>query len=183
MTATSARPSIEDLAGRIFESLVGAMDLYAIYIGDKLGFYQALADSGPLTSHHLAERTGTAERYAREWLEQQAVTGILSSSPPRLGASRPSLQRTLSAVSERAPLCAVPCVQPNSNGAPRARKPGVCKPGSMPDPGRAHVLHTCHFRTVGGTVGHPCGRAAKALRDQGHRFEVNFAAIGRPLGI
>ncbi|KAK1768106.1 hypothetical protein QBC33DRAFT_577765 [Phialemonium atrogriseum] len=42
-------------------------------------------------------------------------TGILSSSPPRLG-SRPALQRTQSSVSERAPLSAVPSIELNENG-------------------------------------------------------------------
>ena len=56
------------------------MDLHAVYLGDRLGYYRALA-AGPLTSAELAERTGTAERYAREWLEQQAVTGILDTDP------------------------------------------------------------------------------------------------------
>jgi SAM-dependent methyltransferase len=61
---------------RLFGSILGALDLQAVYLGDRLGYYRALA-TGPLTSTELATRTGTAERYAREWLEQQAVTGIL----------------------------------------------------------------------------------------------------------
>ena len=51
-------------------------DIFAVYIGDQLGFYRSLAADGPATSAQLAERTGTAERYTREWLEQQVVTGI-----------------------------------------------------------------------------------------------------------
>jgi hypothetical protein len=52
------------------------MDLHAVYLGDRLGYYRAL--DHPLTPAELAARTGTAERYAREWCEQQAVTGILT---------------------------------------------------------------------------------------------------------
>jgi SAM-dependent methyltransferase len=63
--------------GRLFEATLGAMDLYGVYLGDKLGLYRALADAGPLTSSGLAEAAGVHERYAREWLEQQAATGIL----------------------------------------------------------------------------------------------------------
>jgi hypothetical protein len=44
-------------------------------IGDRLGFYRALAEHGPLSSAELAERTGTAERYVREWLNAQAASG------------------------------------------------------------------------------------------------------------
>src|SRR5688572_6386258 len=65
------------LVGRIFQSMLGAMDLFNLYLGDRLGLYRALADGGPATSGELAARAGIAERYAREWLEQQAVGGIL----------------------------------------------------------------------------------------------------------
>ena len=65
------------LVGRLFEASLGAMDVAAVYIGDRLGLYRDLALSGPATAAVLATRTGIAERYAREWLEQQAVSGIL----------------------------------------------------------------------------------------------------------
>jgi 2-polyprenyl-3-methyl-5-hydroxy-6-metoxy-1,4-benzoquinol methylase len=46
-----------------------------IRIGDKLGLYKALASGGPQTPAELAKRTGTAERYVREWLSAQAAGG------------------------------------------------------------------------------------------------------------
>jgi 2-polyprenyl-3-methyl-5-hydroxy-6-metoxy-1,4-benzoquinol methylase len=64
------------LAGRLFEGLLGAFDLLTVHLGLDLGLYRALTD-GPATSTDLAAKTGTDERYVREWLEQQAVTGIL----------------------------------------------------------------------------------------------------------
>jgi SAM-dependent methyltransferase len=67
------------LAERLFGAMLGAMDLFAIYLGDRLGYYRALGE-GSMTSRELAERTATSERYAREWLEQQAVTDILDAS-------------------------------------------------------------------------------------------------------
>lgn len=66
------------LAERLFGSILATMDLFAVYLGDRLGYYRTLAEAGPLTSGELATRTGTDERYAREWLEQQSVTGILA---------------------------------------------------------------------------------------------------------
>ena len=48
-----------------------------MYLGERLGLYRALAEDGPATSTELAERTGTAERYIREWLEHHASSGIL----------------------------------------------------------------------------------------------------------
>jgi 2-polyprenyl-3-methyl-5-hydroxy-6-metoxy-1,4-benzoquinol methylase len=65
------------LVGRLFEAALGAVDLLSVYLGDRLGLYRALLDAGESTSAELASRAGIHERYAREWLEQQAVTGIL----------------------------------------------------------------------------------------------------------
>lgn len=65
------------LVERLFGAVLGAMDVQAAFLGDRLGWYRTLADGQPLTSTELADRTATAERYAREWLEHQAVTGIL----------------------------------------------------------------------------------------------------------
>ena len=47
-------------------------------------FYEALADAGPVTVAELAERAGIHDRYARKWLEQQAVSGVLAVDEPAL---------------------------------------------------------------------------------------------------
>jgi 2-polyprenyl-3-methyl-5-hydroxy-6-metoxy-1,4-benzoquinol methylase len=52
-----------------------------IRIGDKLGLYKALAAGGPQTSAELAKKTGTTERYVREWLSAQAAGGYVSYDP------------------------------------------------------------------------------------------------------
>jgi SAM-dependent methyltransferase len=65
------------LAERLFGAALGAYELMTVHLGDRLGYYRALAEQGPSTPAELAAATGTAERYAREWLEQQAVAGIL----------------------------------------------------------------------------------------------------------
>lgn len=41
-----------------------------MYVGLQLGLYRSLASDGSATARELAERTGTHERYVREWLEQ-----------------------------------------------------------------------------------------------------------------
>ena len=84
--ATAADP--EALAERLFGAAVGAMDLVTIYLGDRLGLYRHLAEAGPLTAAGLAARAGVDERYAREWLEQQAVSGILAAEPAPDAAQR-----------------------------------------------------------------------------------------------
>lgn len=65
------------LVGRLFEAALGAVDIVSVYLGDRLGLYRALAEAGASTPAELASGAGIHERYAREWLEQQAVTGIL----------------------------------------------------------------------------------------------------------
>jgi hypothetical protein len=65
------------LVARLFQATLSMMDLFTIYLGDRLGLYRALASDGPMTPAELASRSGTNERYAREWLEQQAVAGLL----------------------------------------------------------------------------------------------------------
>jgi 2-polyprenyl-3-methyl-5-hydroxy-6-metoxy-1,4-benzoquinol methylase len=69
------------LAERMLESVVGALECAAIALGDRLGWYRALAEA-PATPPDLAGRTGTDRRYAREWLEQQAVAGYLTVDDP-----------------------------------------------------------------------------------------------------
>ncbi|MGH2450139.1 MAG: methyltransferase domain-containing protein, partial [Candidatus Limnocylindria bacterium] len=67
----------EGLAERLGGAALGAYELLTVYLGHKLGLYRALADRGDAAAADLATATGTNERYAREWLEQQAVAGIL----------------------------------------------------------------------------------------------------------
>lgn len=86
-----ALSSPEELAGRLVESAAGAMEIFSIYAGEKLGWYASLAREGPATSVELATRTGTHERYVREWLEQQATAGFLTFSRDAGGHRRFSL--------------------------------------------------------------------------------------------
>ncbi len=77
MTSTTPPPSAALLSERLFAAALGAFDLAGVYLGDRLGYYRSLAADGPASPAELAERTGTDERYAREWAEQQAVGGML----------------------------------------------------------------------------------------------------------
>jgi len=84
-SATPADARRDELVERLFGDALGAMDLLCVYLGDQLGLYRALADAGPSTSADLASVSGVNERYVREWLEQQAMAGILETEDP--GAS------------------------------------------------------------------------------------------------
>ncbi len=64
--------------GQVVGDMGATMSAILVDIGDKLGLYRAMADSRPVTSVELAERTGTAERYVREWLSNQAAGGYVS---------------------------------------------------------------------------------------------------------
>jgi 2-polyprenyl-3-methyl-5-hydroxy-6-metoxy-1,4-benzoquinol methylase len=70
------------LASRLFYDVIGALELFTVYLGERLGLYQALARHGPATSAELAGRTGTTERYIREWLEHHAASGLLEVDDP-----------------------------------------------------------------------------------------------------
>ncbi|MGW6201070.1 class I SAM-dependent methyltransferase [Kribbella sp. NPDC055110] len=70
----------DKLMGFVFKAVdeVGAtLNAALVVMGDRLGYYQALADHGPTTPAELAERTGTDQHYTREWLNAQAAGGFV----------------------------------------------------------------------------------------------------------
>ncbi|MDD7965646.1 class I SAM-dependent methyltransferase [Actinomycetospora lemnae] len=68
---------LEAFLGKVVDEVGAAYNTVLTAIGDQLGLYRVLADTGPLTSADLAERSGTAERYVREWANAQAASGFL----------------------------------------------------------------------------------------------------------
>ncbi|MFL4901946.1 SAM-dependent methyltransferase [Streptomyces sp. MMS24-I2-30] len=70
--------SAEELSAQLFRSTIGALEMNSVYLGDQLGYYRAMADGTAITAGELAARTGTAARYTAEWLEHQAVRGLIS---------------------------------------------------------------------------------------------------------
>jgi 2-polyprenyl-3-methyl-5-hydroxy-6-metoxy-1,4-benzoquinol methylase len=67
----------DELAERLAGAVLASLDLQAVYLGDRLGLYRALEEGGAATAPELAQRAGIHPRYAREWLEHQAVGSIL----------------------------------------------------------------------------------------------------------
>src|SRR5437868_160245 len=63
---------------RAVDEVGATLNAALVVMGDKLGLYRALAGAGGLTPAELAERTGTAERYVREWLNAQAAGGFVA---------------------------------------------------------------------------------------------------------
>ena len=72
---------LEQFVFRAVDEVGATLNAALVVMGDKLGLYKALAGAGPLTPTELAERTNTAERYVREWLNQQAAGGYVDYDP------------------------------------------------------------------------------------------------------
>jgi SAM-dependent methyltransferase len=80
-TATIDESKLERFLGQVVLDLGGSFNAVLVQIGDRLGLYRAMADGSPVTSAELAARTGTTERYVREWLAAQAAGGYVSYDP------------------------------------------------------------------------------------------------------
>ena len=87
-SAADATERRDALVERLSLDAIGAFDLFSVHVGERLGLYRAVADKGPLTSSELAEAAGIHERYAREWLEQQAASDILAAEGEDEGSRR-----------------------------------------------------------------------------------------------
>ncbi len=84
-TAVQTRPidgdKLNALLGQAVQDMGAALHAALIVIGDRLGLYRAMSDGQPVTSSELAERTGTAERYIREWLNANAASKYVDYDP------------------------------------------------------------------------------------------------------
>ena len=69
---------LEKFMGQAVGEIGGAMNAALVIVGDKLGLYKAMAGAGPMTAGELAQKTGTMERYVREWLSAQAAGGFVT---------------------------------------------------------------------------------------------------------
>jgi hypothetical protein len=68
---------LNNFIGQFVTDLGASVHAGMVVIGEKLGLYKALAE-GPATSAELARKTGTDERYLREWLASQAAGGYVT---------------------------------------------------------------------------------------------------------
>jgi SAM-dependent methyltransferase len=84
--ATETTPALDEakvgeFVGRVVGELGATLNAGLVVIGDRLGLYKAMDGAGGLTPGELAERTGTSERYVREWLNAQAAGGYVDYDP------------------------------------------------------------------------------------------------------
>jgi SAM-dependent methyltransferase len=80
-TTTIDEAKLEQFVGHVATELGAALNAALVTLGDELGLYRAMADGQPVTPAELATRTGTHERYVREWLNAQAASGFVAYDP------------------------------------------------------------------------------------------------------
>jgi len=73
---------LNEFLGRAIVDFGATFHAALVRVGDRLGLYKALVAGGPQTSAELAQTTGTAERYVREWLCNQAAGGYVTFDAP-----------------------------------------------------------------------------------------------------
>ena len=116
-TTTIDEQRLNELLGQAVGEIGATVNAALIVIGDRAGLYRALAESGPLDASQLAKRTGTTERYVREWLAAQAASGYLAYDPATerytISPSRPRCSPTIPA----------PPSSPAPSSSPSARWP------------------------------------------------------------
>ena len=87
---------------KMVSDLGAAANAALVITGDRLGLYRALAEHGPATPQELARRTGTSERYLREWLATQAASGYVEYSPAD-GTFRMTPEQRMALADEESP--------------------------------------------------------------------------------
>ena len=80
-TTSIDEAKLQAVMGRAVTDMGAVISAPLFVLGEKLGLYKAMAGAGPLTSQEVAERSGTAERYVREWLRNQAAGGYVAYDP------------------------------------------------------------------------------------------------------
>ena len=81
MMAAIDEAKLQAFIGKAFADMGAAVTALLCFTGERLGLYRAMAGAGPLTSAELAHKSGTAERYVREWLGNQAASGYVAYDP------------------------------------------------------------------------------------------------------
>ena len=144
---------VEEFAGSLFMACLAAMELANVELGVRLGLYEALAGAGGMTAAELAAQAGIAERYAREWLEQQAVAGVVEVDD----AAKPASERRFTLpnahahvlIDDDSEACMKPCAavvpwvgegdRHHGRGVPPRHRRGVRAVRPARHPGRVHA--------------------------------------------
>ena len=97
--------TLMEFVGHAVEDVGALVNGAMVVIGDQLGLYRAMAGAGAVDSSTLAERTGTTERYVREWLAAQAARGYVR----HLGGDSYELpdEQAVALTDETSPACVI----------------------------------------------------------------------------
>ena len=102
-TTTINEDKVHEFLGKVVTDFGATMSSMLGFIGMKLGLYDALAESGAMTSAELADKTGTTERYVREWLLNQASGGYVEYDP-QTGKYSLTPEQTVALTDETSPF-------------------------------------------------------------------------------
>jgi hypothetical protein len=94
---------LNDFMGKVVNDLGATWSSVLVIIGDKLGLYRAMADSKAISPEELARRTGTTERYIREWLANQAASGYINYDPSTTKYTLPP-EQAMALANEESPV-------------------------------------------------------------------------------
>jgi len=91
MTTIEDTTAAEALVGRLFAATLGTAELFTLYLGQVHGLYRAVDTAGSITAAELSASTWVELRYLLEWLQSQAISGLLSLDGPDVGTAGFSL--------------------------------------------------------------------------------------------
>jgi 2-polyprenyl-3-methyl-5-hydroxy-6-metoxy-1,4-benzoquinol methylase len=78
VSQTVDEAALEQFMGQLISTMTGGMVCFSILLGDELGLYRLLAETGPVTAGDLAGKAGCNARLVEEWLDGQAAAGIVT---------------------------------------------------------------------------------------------------------
>lgn len=87
ITEADLEAQVGAYADRLFETGLAALEAITVSLGRELGLYEHLAAQGGLTASEVSQRAGIDGRYAQEWLEQQAASGLVEVTSPSADAA------------------------------------------------------------------------------------------------
>ena len=98
---------VEEFAGEVAGNLGISHNAVLTYLGDRLGLWRTLASTPGATSHQIANRSGLAERYVREWLSAQAAIGYVRYDAVTKGFTLPAEHAAVLAADDDSPAALI----------------------------------------------------------------------------